>query len=534
MDIKLGSWRRITRKLRTPIPISLHALKALLCLALWWAALSATDAAADGLRSTHPPTKLGSGGTFDASGVTLLSRIPVEAFPGSNAAANDLWGYVSPSGREYALMGLQNGTAFVEVTDPEAPVIVGFIPHAATCCSDIKVYLQYAYVVLEAPGGLQTIDLSNIDAGLVTLADTFGASILTGVHNIAINEESGYAYLCGGVNAISDGGLYVVDLADPVNPAFAGAWSDTFVHDAQVVTYTDGPFSGKEIAFAYTAGDAQLSIIDVTNKSAMTVIGSTTYPNAAYAHQGCLSEDRQHVYLNDEGDEITSGIPTTTYVIDVGDLTQPTFVTSFSNGLSSIDHNLVVRENFIFEANYTSGLRIYNAANPFLIEEVGYFDTYPADDLPGFMGAWSAYAGLPSGNIIVSDIQSGLFVLDPLQALCGGANLFFEEGDRLELTLPDPVDLGQTIQWRKNGVDLLDDGRITGSNSIALIIDPVELDDSGTYSATYDDGSRAPATFCPVTVEVSGPLSAMGVMGLGALAAALIACCAVVLRASKP
>ena len=40
------------------------------------------------------------GTTYDASGVELLSRTPLSAFSGSNTAANDLWGYVSPSGRE--------------------------------------------------------------------------------------------------------------------------------------------------------------------------------------------------------------------------------------------------------------------------------------------------------------------------------------------------------------------------------------------------------------------------------------------------
>ena len=483
------------------------------------------------------PAKLASGHIFDASGVTLLSWIPTEDFPGSNTRANDLWGYVSPSGREYALMGLENGTAFVELTDPEAPVTVGFVPHPSTCCSDIKVYQQFAYVVNEggangASGGMQIIDLSDIDNGVVTLVNTFAQSGLTQAHNIAINEESGYAYLMGAQGNISSGGLFVVDLSDPVNPSFAGAWSDTFVHDAQVVTYTEGPFAGREIAFAYT-GDSLLRIIDVTDKSAMAAISAATYPNAAYAHQGWLSQDRRYVYLSDEFDENLSGIPTTTYVIDVDDLTQPTFVTSFSNGLPSTDHNLMVRGNFIFEANYTSGLRIYNAANLSLIEEVGYFDTYPDDDLPGFRGAWSVYTDLPSGNLLVSDMQSGLFILDPSRALCISPDSFLEIGDRLELTIPDPIDLGQPIQWKKNGSNLSDDSRISGSNSRTLVIDPLEAADAGAYTAIYDEGtSMALATFCAITIRV-GTLPASGLMGLCVLAAALLTAGALFLRRSK-
>ena len=148
-------------------------------------------------------------------------------------------------------------------------------------------------------------------------------------------------------------------------------------------------------------------------------IGATTDPDGACAHQGWLSEDRKYVYLNDEFDEVSSDIPTTTYVLDVADLTEPTFVTAFSNGLPSTDHNLMVRGNFVFEANYTSGLRIYKAADPSLSEEGGYFDTYPANDMPGFNGAWSVYTDLPSGNGLVSAIQGGRIVLESLGALVG-------------------------------------------------------------------------------------------------------------------
>ena len=511
-----------------PTPFPVTCLRTLVCWAVCWGVLAVADPGTEDLFGGGAPVKLAAGQIFDASGVALLSWIPVEDFPGSNTLANDLWGYVSPSGREYALMGLENGTAFVEVSDPEAPVVVGFVPHVGSCCSDIKVYQQYAYVVndgnvLAGASGLQIIDMTNIDAGIVTLANTFSESGLKRVHNITINEESGYAYLLASQGNISNGGLFVVDLSDPVNPSFAGVWPDALVHDAQVVTYTSGPFAGREIAFAFT-GDSQLRIIDVTDKSAMSVIGSTTYPNAAFSHQGWLSEDRKYVYLNDEFDEVSSDIPTTTYVIDVADLTEPTFVTAFSNGLPSTDHNLMVRGNFVFEANYTSGLRIYKAADPSLIEEVGYFDTYPANDLPGFNGAWSVYTDLPSGNVLVSDIQGGLFVLDPSVALCGNLSLFFTEGDRLELTIPDPIDIGQPIQWKKNGADLSDDSRISGSNSRTLAIDPLEPGDSGFYSATYDDGSarKAQVDFCLATVKVLGPLPTLGMMGLCVLAGALV------------
>ena len=358
------------------------------------------------------------GPPYPESGVSLLSRTALNDFPGGATSGTDIWGYVSPSGREYALMGLNNGIAYVEVTDPGSPVMLDVIPHADEGQSDVKIYGEYAYSVTEGGGGLNVVDLSGIDGGTVSLVNVVTVVGLGQAHNLAINEDTGFAYICGSFDTESDGGLLVLDLADPVNPSFAGAWSQAYVHDAQVVTYTTGPYAGREIAFAYAGGvdDPALQILDVTNKSAIIRLGKAEYPNRAFAHQGWLSEDRKYVYLNDELDETNRFLPTTTYVLDVSDLTNPFFATSFSIGLSSTDHNLTIRGNVLFEANYTTGLRIFDISSPFLVRSLGYFDTFPASDLPGFNGAWGVYADLPSGIVLVSDIDSGLFVLDVSEA----------------------------------------------------------------------------------------------------------------------
>ena len=203
------------------------------------------------------------------------------------------------------------------------------------------------------------------------------------------------------------------DLNDPSDPTHVGTWDDQ-THDAQVVTYTDGPYAGRQIAFVYAGWDGWLDIVDVTDKSNMFPIGQANYPNPGYTHQGWLTADRQHLYLSDEVDDI----PRTT-IIDVSDLSNPTFVADFSTGLPSTDHNLYVKNGFIFAANYTSGLRIFDARDPVNPVEVGYFDTYPANNDPGYVGAWNAFPYFPSGTVIVSDRSGGLFILD-VSAAVGG------------------------------------------------------------------------------------------------------------------
>jgi choice-of-anchor B domain-containing protein len=258
---------------------------------------------------------------------------------------------------------------------------------------------------------MQIIDLSAIDDGLVTLNGSFTGSLPNTAHTVGVNPDSGFAYL-GGPN-FGNGGLLAVDLADPANPAIAGFWGGHYVHDTLVVTYDAGPYAGREIAFNF-CGAAGVNIVDVTDKSNMQTVAIAHYPHLNYCHQGWLSADRRYLFVDDELDELQDPavVSATTYVLDVSKLEKPEFVTSFTNGVCSIDHNLMVRGPHVYEANYTSGLRIYHAQNPLEAVEVAFFDTHPEGNAPVFDGLWSVFTGFPSGVVVVSDIHRGLFVLN--------------------------------------------------------------------------------------------------------------------------
>ncbi len=354
---------------------------------------------------------------FPAEKIELLSALSPEQF-GANSG-NDCWGYTSNTGREYALMGLDNRMSVVEITDPRNPVIIESIAHTSSSTSDIKVYRDYAYVANGNGGGIDIVDLSDVDNGNVTLVKRLTDNGMGSSHNIAINEESGYLYLA--IGNINGGDLVAWNLKnDPANPFIEGQYNGNRSHDLHVINYNEGPYAGREIAFSFSEGRG-FEIIDVTNKSSMVLLGSSTYPLLGYCHQGWTSADRQYIYLNDEFDEARNGINTRTLVFDITDLENPTLVDTFTSGSTSVDHNLYVHEGFIFQANYTSGLRIFNAnvdqVNP---PQVGFFDTYPSDDNPNYAGAWSTFPYYPSGNVIISDRSRGLFVVDPSEALGSG------------------------------------------------------------------------------------------------------------------
>jgi choice-of-anchor B domain-containing protein len=213
----------------------------------------------------------------------------------------------------------------------------------------------------------------------------------------------------------------MVDLRNPTEPQFMGCYAEAetgrrgtgYTHDAQCVTYNgpDTEYVGKEICFA--SNETALAIADVSDKANPTTLSIAEYPRVAYTHQGWLSEDHRFHYVNDELDEMGGQTDQTrTLVWDVSDLEDPQLVQEYTYGTTSIDHNLYVRDNLMYMANYASGLRIHDVSDPANPREVAFFDTTPVEEpTPGFTGLWSNYPFFGSGVVVVSSIGEGLFVL---------------------------------------------------------------------------------------------------------------------------
>jgi len=382
---------------------------------------------------------------FSSSGVTLLSQVT----PGqiSSASGNDCWGYVSPSGREYAIMCTDNGTAWVEITDPSNPDVLVFHDGPDSSWRDVKVFEDHAYAVSEGGQGIQVFDMSAIDAGTVSyLGDVTGGGLSSNSHNVVINEASGYLYRVG--VGFGDMGIYDLN-ASKSNPPLVATWSTQYLHDAQVHTFTTGPAAGKEVVLGCAEGNGFWTI-DVTDKGNIQLMDTVTWPQIGYSHQGWLDENEQYFYLNDELDESNFGLDTTTIVIDVSDPSNISVAATFDNNNPAIGHNGYVAGDLLYEANYTSGMRIFDlAANPLNPPEIAWFDSYDGGDAASFDGLWSCYPFFPSGIVIGSDLIEGLLIMyvgDPLVVLTLGVTppaLVSPAGQVLPLTISEnsPGDL---------------------------------------------------------------------------------------------
>lgn len=336
-------------------------------------------------------------------------------------APNDVWGWADPaSGTEYALLGLRRGVAFYDLSDPTDPVYVGLLPTPGngSLWRDVKVYDHFALVVSEAAGhGLQIFDLHHL-ADVATPPVTFAPDAhyleFGSAHNVVVDEDTAYAFVVGS-NTCS-GGLHFVDLLDPLNPFASGCFSgDGYSHDAQCLVYggPDVEHRGHEVCLA--SNEDTLTVVDVTDKSAPVLLSRTTYAGVGYVHQGWLTKDQRYFLLGDELDERDFGHGTRTWVWDVSDLDAPAQLGHHTSASTAIDHNLHVRGGHVYQANYTSGLRVLRLGDLSRAElaEVAFLDTHPADDAAVFEGTWGVYPYLPSGHVLLSDLEQGLFVVLP-------------------------------------------------------------------------------------------------------------------------
>ena len=367
----------------------------------------------------------GFAGIYPCKNYDLMAHISLDELDGSNTptnnlSGNDSWGWTdATTQKEYVLMGLNTGISFVDISNPSKPKVIGFLPTATVNSNwrDVKVYNNYAFVVSEATGhGMQVFDLTKLRSD-TNLPQNFSAETpFTGfgsAHNIVINESKGYAYPVGtSRSGPFAGGPLFINIQNPLNPIDEGGFRN-YSHDAQVVTYNgpDTEHVGKEILIG--SNESEIVIVDITNKSNPIKLSTANYSNVRYVHQGWFSQDMRYFLLGDELDEFRLGNKTRTVIFDFSDLDNPKFHFDYFGPTDAIDHNGYVKNNTFYLANYTAGVRMIDITNigNKSITEIGFFDTYPTNNIAGFNGAWSVYPYFESGNIVISDIDNGLFII---------------------------------------------------------------------------------------------------------------------------
>ena len=345
--------------------------------------------------------------SFSQLNSTLLFHWNDTTIIGSAAydnAYNECWGF-EVNNTEIAVIGSTEGTHFFNVTDPQNSTEVAFVAGAYTGSGvvhrDYHDYQGYLYIVCDegwSTSTLQIVDISNLPTSVNVVYDS--DSLFNTSHNIFIDTATSKLYACA-----SNSAMDIYSLDTPTLPNLIYSYTDVgHVHDAYVRNDTAYLNCGNDgfriIDFHY---------LDLGGGMAWDELASfTSYPDAGYNHSGWLSDDGTIYAMQDENHGYDVKI------MDVSDLNNITVLSTLNSGenAQSMAHNGIIKGDFLYLAYYHDGLRVFDISDPSNPVQVCNYDTYSPSSYNSYKGAWGVYPYLPSGNIIVSDMQSGLYVLD--------------------------------------------------------------------------------------------------------------------------
>ncbi|MBL4654682.1 MAG: choice-of-anchor B family protein [Bacteroidia bacterium] len=320
---------------------------------------------------------------------------------------NEVWGVVV-NGKEYAIIGSTSGTHIFDVTDPQNAYEADFIPGAQQGSiivhRDFHDYKGYLYIVSdEGSSTLQIADLSFLPDSVNVFYDS--DSLFKRSHNIFIDTATAKLYVCGVTDITGMHSMYLYSLKNPKRPEFIYAYPGPYVHDCYVRNDT-----------AYlNAGSDGLRIVDFSDTALHVNIGSLSdYPDSGYNHSGWLSGDSKYYVFCDEN------LGADLKLYDVSDPSDLKFMDTFNSGVdtNSIVHNVIIKGNYIYCSYYFDGTRIFYMGDPTNVIQTGFYETYPDSDyVKLYKGNWGIYPHLPSGILLASDMQYGLFVLDATNAV---------------------------------------------------------------------------------------------------------------------
>jgi len=321
---------------------------------------------------------------------------------------NDITGFYQDE-REFAVIGLQSGAAIVDITDPYNPFQIEIIEGSSSTWRDLKYWDRHVYIGTEAEDGVKIVSVDNLDEPvLVNTVFDFVSS-----HNIYIDSD-GYLYVVGA----DDNDIWIYDLEDPANPNLVGTWNlenETssqagYCHDIEV-------YNNKLYCASIYVG--YFRIIDVSNKAnPITILSHFTGTDGISTHDVAISEDENYLFTGDEnlGGHIKAW--------NISDYNNINLIDEYQTpeGEQHSAHNLYIKPgtNNLYISYYADGTRIVDISNPYELEEIAYYDFSDTEGL--YVSNWGVYPYLPSGNIISSDRELGLFVLS-----IGGVSIIHED-----------------------------------------------------------------------------------------------------------
>lgn len=383
------------------------------------------------------------------------------------------------NGREYALVGVHNGFSIVDVTDPSNPSEVFFEQGPSSTWRDPFYFDGHAFCVTEGGGGMLVADMSPLPA-----STTLNTTLYTGsqyswgsAHNMFIDSVNAKAYIFG--TDFGEGGAIILDVSNPMSPVELGIWDDYYIHDGFV--------RGDTLWAACL--EAGVFVVDVSNPANPTILANWDTPSE-FAHNVWPSDDNAFCYTTDE---VNSGFVAGYDMSDLQNVEESDKVRHpLTEGV--IPHNAHFMNDYVITSHYRDGMTIHDVSDPTNIILTGYFDSSPFSG-GGFNGAWGAWPYLPSGNILISDIEEGLFIVGTT----------YKRAARLEGVV---TEFGTGNPLNGVQVEVLSTSLTESTDLFGNYVTGTEA--AGTYDVTFQKGGYLPQTISGVQL-VNGQVTTVDV-----------------------
>jgi len=334
--------------------------------------------------------------SFAQGSVELQLLAHLNPYPSSGYS--DCWGYTAPDGSEYALLGVSNGISIIDVTDPAAIAEVDFIPWVSAPpygWYDMKTYHNYMYVTSEGGDNLLVVDLSPLPAPVTVVGDF--STFSSGPHNNFIDTDTGILY--GVEDFHYDPSVRIIDIASPGNPVELST-----INTGNNGTDCHDVFAQDSVLYIAEGGNPTIGFFDVSDPANPSFLQRLSIPAAGYVHNVWVSEDNRLMITTEETANHTVKL------WDIQDINNISLSDEYLGG-SNLAHNAFIKRDYAYISHYESGLKVVDISDPNNMVEVGYYDTYPQSETPNFNGAWGTYPFFRSGKVLISDIQTGLYVV---------------------------------------------------------------------------------------------------------------------------
>ena len=323
-----------------------------------------------------------------------------------NNRYSGVWG-ITVNGREYGIIGSTKGTHFIDITNPTAPVQVAFVAGAAQGAQiihrEFKNYGNYVYAVCdEGASTLQIMDCSNLPNSVTKVYDS--NAILVRSHNIFVDAPKKKLYCAIAGTTTSFNAMAVLSIENPISPTLIGYYNNLggvsigHVHDMYVRSDT-----------AYlNCGPDGFYVANFENETPQLLGSLTSYTERGYNHSGWLSDDGKYYYMADENHGFRMK---TLDVSNLNDIQEVGLFNLPGGTVNQIPHNQFIHCGRLYVSYYYDGLVVYDLADPAHPNPIFHYDTYPQVNDNSYEGAWGVYPSLPSGNVLISDMQTGLYII---------------------------------------------------------------------------------------------------------------------------